>query len=130
MHAQTIAFWGFVAVAVILLGFAALVLWKLYERRDSLVGLIDEMPNPEKPNEIPKASLSRFQFLIFTFVIAGLFLLLSIEAGTFIDVPANVLILLGISGGSYVISKQVSKTDGTHAAAAGGQQPPAQGGQQ
>jgi hypothetical protein len=31
-----------------------------------------------------KASLSRFQFLLFTFVIAGLFLLLSIEAGTFV----------------------------------------------
>lgn len=54
-----------------------------------------------------KASLSRFQFLIFTFVIAGLFLLLSIEAGTFVEIPTNVLGLLGISGGNYLVSKAV-----------------------
>jgi hypothetical protein len=42
-------------------------------------------------------------------VVAGLYLLLSIEAGTFVEIPANVLILLGISGGSYVTSKMVSK---------------------
>ena len=40
--------------------------------------------------------------------IAGLYLLLSIEAGTFVDVPTNVLGLLGISGGSYLVSKGVS----------------------
>jgi hypothetical protein len=55
-----------------------------------------------------KASLSRFQFLIFTFVIAGLYLLLSIEAGTFVDIPNNVLGLLGISGGSFLVSKGMS----------------------
>jgi hypothetical protein len=55
-----------------------------------------------------KASLSRFQFLIFTFVIAGLYLLLSIEAGTFVDIPTNVLGLLGISGGSFLVSKGMS----------------------
>jgi len=54
-----------------------------------------------------KASLSRFQFLIFTFVIAGLYLLLSIEAGTFVDIrtmcsPAR------ISGGSFLVSKGMS----------------------
>lgn len=109
MSAQTIAFWGFLVIAVILLGFAALVLWKLFKKEDSLVGLITELPKTGNPDEKPKASLSRFQFLIFTFVIAGLFLLLSIEAGTFVEIPTNVLILLGISGGSYVTSKMVSK---------------------
>ena len=56
-----------------------------------------------------KASLSRFQFLIFTFVIAGLFLMLSIETGAFVDIPQNVLLLLGISGGSFLVSKGVGK---------------------
>jgi uncharacterized membrane protein len=109
MNAQSIAFWGFLATVIILLGFAALVLWKLFQNKDSLVGLITELPKTGNPDEKPKASLSRFQFLIFTFVVAGLYLLLSIEAGTFVEIPANVLILLGISGGSYVTSKMVSK---------------------
>ena len=61
------------------------------------------------PVDDTKASMSRFQFLIFTFVIAGLFLLLSIEAGTFVDIPPNVLALLGISGGTYVVSKAANK---------------------
>jgi len=53
----------------------------------------------------PKASLSRLQFLVFTFVIAGLYLMLSIQAATFVDIPTNVLGLLGVSAGSYVVSK-------------------------
>ena len=38
-------------------------------------------------------------------MIAGLYLLLCIEAGTFVDIPGNTLLLLGISSGSYVVSK-------------------------
>jgi hypothetical protein len=56
---------------------------------------------------VTKASLSRFQFLVFTFVIGGLFLLLSIRAGTFVDIPTNVLGLLGLSAGSYLVSQAV-----------------------
>ena len=110
MTAQWIAWWGFVVISIILLGFAALVLWKLFSDADALRGLISE---PASPNDIgePKASLSRFQFLIFTFVIAGLYLLLCIEAGTLIEIPGNVLALLGISGGTYVVSKTVSASE-------------------
>jgi hypothetical protein len=56
------------------------------------------------------ASLARFQFLIFTFVIAlGLFLIiLSVNPPQFPkEVPGGILALLGISGGSYVTSKAV-----------------------
>jgi uncharacterized BrkB/YihY/UPF0761 family membrane protein len=56
------------------------------------------------------ASLSRFQFLIFTFVIAlGLFLIvLSRNPPAFPDsISGGILALLGISGGSYVTSKAV-----------------------
>lgn len=54
-----------------------------------------------------KASLSRFQMLIFTFVIAGLYLTLCLEAGSLIDIPNQVLGLIGISGGTLVISKGI-----------------------
>jgi hypothetical protein len=107
LTAQNIAFWGFAIIALILLGFAAIVLWKIYTDKISLLGLIAEPAQADKAGE-PKASLSRFQFLIFTFVVAGLFLLLSIEAGTFVDIPNNVLALLGISGGSFLVSKGMS----------------------
>jgi hypothetical protein len=108
MTAQWISWWGFVAITIILLGFAALVLWKLYKEPLALNGLLSEPPGP---NGEVKASLARFQFLIFTFVIAGLYLLLCIEAGTFIEIPGNVLALLGISSGTYVVSKTVSSSD-------------------
>jgi hypothetical protein len=105
LTAQNIAFWGFMVIAIILLGFAAMVLWKIYQNEISITGLLAEPLDPANPAAGVKASLSRFQFLIFTFVIAGLYLLLSIEAGTFVDIPGNALLLLGISSGSYVVSK-------------------------
>jgi hypothetical protein len=103
MNSQNIATIGFGLFALILLGFAAMVLWKIFWNQIRLDGLLTE-PVPPGAGEA-KASLSRFQFLIFTFVIAGLYLMLSIEAGTFVEIPTNVLGLLGISGGSYLISK-------------------------
>jgi len=134
MNAQNIAVWCFLVFAVIILLFAFAVLWKIWKGEISLSGLIAETPPPETyrtqpvvttagpavtdattstvaapaipiPLILTKASLARFQFLIFTFVIAGLFLLLSIEHGTFVDIPTNVLGLLGISGGTYAVGK-------------------------
>lgn len=108
MTAQMISWWGFVAITIIILAFAALVLWKVFQDPLALAGLLSE---PAGPNGEIKASLSRFQFLIFSFVIAGLYLLLCIEAGTFIEIPGNVLALLGISGGTFVASKTVTSAD-------------------
>jgi hypothetical protein len=107
LTAQNVAFWGFVIICIIMLAFAAVVLWKIYTDEISLTGLISEPAEADAKGE-PKASLARFQFLLFSFVVAGLFLLLSIEAGTFVDIPSNVLALIGISGGSYLVSKGVS----------------------
>lgn len=127
-----------VAVVAIILGFAAVVAWRLATKRGELDGLIAEIPSEtalkaalvaavaaaggQAPSadavaaavrRVPvKASLSRFQFLIFTFVVAGLFLLLSIEAGAFVEVPPTVLGLVGISGGSFIISKGISSNSG------------------
>ena len=65
------------------------------------------------------ASMSRFQLLIFTFVIATSFFLITVNKGEFAEVPSSVLGLLGISAGSYVVSKgiQFSKDAGVQGAA-------------
>jgi hypothetical protein len=104
---DNIATYSFAVVSLILLLFAFLVLWKIYIGEIPLDGLLAELPI-DGTTKTAKASLSRFQFLIFTFVVAGLFLLLSIEAGTFVQIPQNVLWLLGISGGTYAVSKTIS----------------------
>jgi phosphoglycerol transferase MdoB-like AlkP superfamily enzyme len=90
--------------AIVFLGFAAVVLWKLYHM--DLSHLVCELDDTKGAR---KASLSRFQFLLFTFVIAGAYLALCLEAKTFVDVPAGALGLIGISGGSFVLSKGLSK---------------------
>lgn len=70
--------------------------------RIRLDGLISE-PNGD-------ASLSRFQFLIFTFVIATSFFLIVVgsDPPRFPErIPGEIFALLGISAGSYVISKGI-----------------------
>lgn len=111
MTHQTIAGWGFVAIAIILIGFAALILWKIFSDKQSLSGLIAEPPLPGQDPNDTKASLSRLQFLIFTFVIGGIYLLLCIESGSLIDIPVTVLALLGISGGTYLVAKTVASSE-------------------
>jgi hypothetical protein len=101
MSSSTLATIGYVVLLIILLGFAAIVLIKILNGTIPLKGLIAEIDGD-------KASLSRFQFLIFTFLVAGLFLMLTIESGGFVEIPDTVLGLLGISGGSYVVSKALS----------------------
>ncbi len=75
-----------------------LILWKIV-KSNMLEKLISE-PNGD-------ASLSRFQFLIFTFVISMSLFLVVVAKEDFPEIPAGILALLGISGGSYVISKSI-----------------------
>lgn len=114
-NATHISIVGFTAFSIIIVAFAAAVLWKIVNGEVQLVGLISE-PDDKDASKMGKASLSRFQFLIFTFVVAGLFLMLSIETGGFVDIPTNVLGLLGISGGSFIVSKAVGMKPKDHAA--------------
>ena len=86
-------------VAIIL----AVVVYKMLRGDIDLRYLLSE------PGAEGKASLSRFQFFVFTFVIAGLYLMLCMENGQFVEVPNSALALLGISGGSYLISKGIPK---------------------
>ena len=101
-----------IVIAVVVLGIAFVVLWDIVVGRIDLQYLISESDG--------SASMSRFQLLIFTFVIAlSYFLLLVTQLNApgatpakmvLPDLPNNVLTLLGISGGSYVLSKGIQKT--------------------
>jgi len=100
---------GYLICGIIgLIGIA--VLWQIYDGTIDLSRLISE-PNGD-------ASMSRFQFLVFTFVIA-LSLFLVIAAGKNGDgkpsfpetIPGGILTLLGISGSSYAVGKAIQFSD-------------------
>lgn len=99
-------FAGYV-VAILIGGFGVILLWKMAVGTINLNKLISE--------EDGDASLSRFQFLIFTFVIGMSLLLLvlaNIDQGViaFPAISAEALALLGISGGTYAVSKGIQKS--------------------
>jgi hypothetical protein len=102
-----------IAIALVIVTFALIVAWKLITGQIDLTYLLSEPADPnarrpaDEPPETPKASISRFQFLIFTFVIAGVYLVLCLEAGQFVNIPENVILLLGVSGTSYAASKGI-----------------------
>src|SRR5260370_12011 len=82
------------------------ILWKIADGSIDLSRLISE-PNGD-------ASISRFQFLVFTFVIAlSLFLVIVSTKPTpgLPIIPGTILALLGISGSSYLISKGIQFSD-------------------
>lgn len=91
-----------IPVFIALLGL--LVLWKIWKGDIKLTGLINESSG--------EASMSRFQLLIFTFVIAVSLFLIIIHNKVngqlaFPVIPSGIWTLLGISGGSYIISKGI-----------------------
>lgn len=88
-------------IVVIFIGLVGGVLViRIYRNQINLSSLLEESDG--------KASFSRFQFLLFTFVIAMCVMILTIGSGEFPKMDMNVLGLLGISGGSYVVSKGIS----------------------
>jgi hypothetical protein len=107
-------FAGYV-VTILIGGVGAVFIWKIFVGTIDLTKLISEKDGT--------ASLSRLQLLIFTFVVAiGLLVLilgnLSNGEMAFPDIGNGVLMLIGISGGSYVVSKGIqknyeAKTEGT-----------------
>lgn len=104
-------------IVVIFIGLSsALILWNMATGKINLEKLISEADGT--------ASMSRFQLLVFTLVIA-MSLFLVIVGNTplaFPDIPPELLALLGISGGSYVISKGIQKANsgGTSDTGSGG----------
>jgi hypothetical protein len=90
-------------LAIFIAALAVAVLRLVFENKIDLSRLISE-PNGD-------ASMSRFQLLIFTFVIALSLFLVVIGNGTnppvFPEIPGTVLSLLGISASSYLVSKGI-----------------------
>lgn len=96
-------------LATTLIGaFGFVILWRMFTGRIDLTLLISESNG--------SASLSRFQFLVFTFVISLSLLLVILGAkdgpGFPETIPIGIYALLGISAASYVVSKSIqSGTD-------------------
>jgi len=96
--------------AWVVLGFLALlgaaILYNVITGKIDLSGLISE-PTGD-------ASMSRFQLLVFTFVIAAsLFLIIAsaTPSPSFPkDIPSGILMLLGISASSYLVSKGIQQS--------------------
>jgi hypothetical protein len=117
--AKIIAAW----ILVIFVGaLAAIILYKIFTGKIDLTKLVSESNGD--------ASMSRFQFLIFTFVIAlmWIYLFFCKDCQGFPEINNGVLGLMGISGGSYVVSKGIQKSfegDKAKAEAQGPNQPAA-----
>lgn len=92
----------------LLIGVAGLtILWQIW------IGKID-MSHLFSEGADGQASFSRFQFFIFTFVIAMCLFLVVIGDGKqpkFTEIPSSVLMLLGISSGSYLVAKGIAEKD-------------------
>jgi len=96
------------AGVVIVAGFAVAVLVQIFKGNIDLAKLVSEADGT--------ASMSRFQFLVFTFVIGfSLILMVVASMGTadpqLPEVPGGVMALLGISGGTYAVSKGIHKSN-------------------
>jgi hypothetical protein len=93
-----LAAWG--VALVLLAAFGALVLGGLFRGRHSLDRLIAEPDG--------KASLSRFQALVFTFAFVVAFMTIVLRTGTFPrEVPWEIMVILGGSLGTYVAAKYI-----------------------
>lgn len=91
---------SFAGIFIIFIGL--IVAWKILRGEIDITKVLSE----EGSN---KASLSRFQMLVWTFIVGLSFLYLVILNDALPDIPNEVLALLGISGGTYLISKGIQK---------------------
>lgn len=94
-------------VTVLVAAFALVIIWKIIlGHREGGIDLKHLLAGDDG-----YASLSRFQFLIFTFVIALSLFLIIVNHPPYPEfpdkIPGGILALLGISGGSYVAAKGV-----------------------
>ncbi len=94
---------GYGALLLVFL-FGAMVLTNIATNKIDLSELLEE--------ESGGASMSRFQLLIFTFVISLSFFLLVAKSDKFPQVPTEVLTLLGISGTTYAVGKGIQAGSG------------------
>ena len=112
---ETLAFVAALIVVIFIGAAGSIILWRMVDGTIKLEKLISEQDGT--------ASLSRFQFLVFTFVIAMSLLLIVIgqKPPQFpTGISPDVLALLGISSGSYVIAKGIQKAGGNADKGVGG----------
>src|SRR6187551_2428311 len=89
------------SVVLFITGIEALILYQIATNKINLQLLIAD--------DGGDASLSRFQFLLFTFIIGAGLLHLTLKGSAFPTVDEGILMLLGISGASYAIGKSLDK---------------------
>lgn len=99
---------GALAAFIVATGVTILVLiWRGTIKLDYLLSETPTTAADGTPQE-PKASLSRFQALIFTFVIAGLYLIISLKNGILATIDEGPMVLLGITTAGYLGGKAIS----------------------
>ena len=109
MKTVEVTFSWIVAILVGLIGLV--IVFKMFTDKIDLQRLISESDG--------KGSMARLQFLIFTIVIAGSFFLITVSSNPPAfpsKIPGEVLALLGISGGSYVLGKGIQTSKDTQLA--------------
>jgi len=93
---------GYIGLIIVSL-FASAVLWQMFQGKINLALLVSEADGT--------ASMSRFQLLIFTIVIAFGFVMIIVHTKELPkDIDSSVMTLLGLSGGTYLVSKGVQKS--------------------
>ncbi|MBZ5627988.1 MAG: hypothetical protein LAO06_03890 [Acidobacteriia bacterium] len=118
---------GYLICAIVAL-FGLLLVWKIATNQIDLKYLLSD--------DDGWASTSRFQLMIFTFVVALSFLMIVVSnvkirqygtgaasTGGLPDVPSGVLALLGISASSYLVSRGISASQDDNGQS-GGENPP------
>jgi hypothetical protein len=102
-------------ILLFMAGVGLRLLYKMYQNEIDLAKLLCE----PKAKDDCAASMSRFQLLIFTFVITlSLFLIIvGTKPPAFPQIPDQVLMLLGISASTYAVGKGIAASNGGGAAA-------------
>ena len=102
-------------ILLFMAGVGLRLLYKMYQNEIDLAQLLCE---PKGKNDCA-ASMSRFQLLIFTFVITlSLFLIIvGNKPPAFPPIPSEILMLLGISASTYAVGKGIAASNGGGAAA-------------
>ena len=99
-----IEFWAALVIVVFMAALAGTIIFRILQGPGRGIDLSKLLS--EKDGD---ASMSRFQLLVFTFVIAMGLLVSVLNTGKFPTLSADILGLLGISAGSYVGAKITQK---------------------
>lgn len=91
---------GFTLLVLVFVA-GALVLWNIFTNKIDLSQLLCDHQG--------YASMARFQFLIFTFVVAFSYFFVVARDGKLPSVPTEVLTLLGISATTYAVGKGIDQ---------------------